>query len=194
MAKVEKHGVLFCRAPVVNLARDGRWGRNIETPGVYTHTAKGTHTHTHTSKSFWWSFPSFVFVTSLSWQMIGVCFTKTKLSKPGRWLVGCMSCQGRILTFPVRKRSFFFSYMNGSNFSIQTIILPRARLRAKRHKEHISLEKIGAFANEYLAGEYATNFVKGFQESNVDEDHLLVRAGTSNDIENGVFFALIPTW
>ena len=48
MAKLEKQGVLFCRAPVVNLARDGRWGRNIETPGVYTHTAKGTHTHTHT--------------------------------------------------------------------------------------------------------------------------------------------------
>ena len=28
----------------------------------------------------------------------------------------------------------------------------------------------------YVSGEYATNFVKGFQESNVDDDHILASA------------------
>ena len=91
------------------------------------------------------------------------------------------------------KKTLLFSlYMNGVNVFIQNDQFTKTG--SGQNDTRKTFLKKGAFANEYLAGEYATNFVKGFQESNVDEDHLLVRAGTSNDIENGVFFALIPTW
>ena len=38
----------------------------------------------------------------------------------------------------------------------------------------------------YVSGEYATNFVKGFQESSVDEDHLLASACCKHYVANSV--------